>query len=310
MPVSRRDTIKLGLGAAAAFALPRRFAFAQAAAEVIRRPIPKTGAMIPIIGIGTARRYDVGNSPEKRAPLRDVLRRLPELGGSVIDTAPTYGTAEQVTGDLVRELGNREKLFIADKISLYGTTGREAGIGQMQQSMRRFGTDHIELMQVHNLGDWRTQLPLIREWKAAGKLGNIGITTSFDRQYPDFEQVMRSEDMDCIQVDYSINNRTAEEKVLPLAADRGFAVLVNLPFGRSSTFAKVGDRPLPDWAEEIEVTTWAQFFLKWVVSHPAVTAAIPGTAKVEYLVDNLGAGRGRMPDAAMRRRMLEHFESL
>ena len=310
MTASRRDAIKLGFGAAAALALPWRGAGAQVAAEMIRRPIPKTGAMIPIIGIGTARRFDVGDSPDKRAPLRDVLRMLPELGGSVIDTAPTYGTAEEVVGDLVRELGNRDKLFIADKISLYGATGREAGIAQMQQSMRRFGTDHIELMQVHNLGDWRTQLPLIREWQADGKLGNIGITTSFDRQYADFEQVMRSEDMDCIQVDYAINNRGAEERILPLAADRGFAVLVNLPFGRSSTFAKVGDRPLPDWAKEIDVTSWAQYFLKWVVSHPAVTAAIPGTAKVEYLVDNLGAGRGRLPDAAMRQRMLEHFESL
>ena len=309
MTASRRDAIELGLGAAAALALPWRSGVAQAAADVIRRPIPSTGAMIPIIGIGTARRYDVGSSKDERAPLREVLAKLPELGGSVIDTAPTYGTAEQVAGDLVRELGNRAQLFIADKISLYGATGRDAGIAQMEESMRRFGTDHLELMQVHNLGDWRTQLPLIREWKAAGKLGNIGITTSFDRQYPDFEQVMRAETMDCIQVDYAINNRTAEERILPLATDRGMAVLVNLPFGRSSTFEKVGDRPLPEWANEIDVTSWAQFFLKWVVSHPAVTAAIPGTAKLEYLVDNLGAGRGRMPDAAMRRRMVEHFES-
>jgi aryl-alcohol dehydrogenase-like predicted oxidoreductase len=310
MTTSRRDAIKLGLGTAATLALPWRAAGAQAAAEMIRRPIPKTGAMIPIIGIGTARRFDVGNSAEKRAPLRDVLRMLPQLGGSVIDTAPTYGTAEEVAGDLIRELGNRDQLFIADKISLYGGTGREAGIAQMEESMRRFGTDHIELMQVHNLNDWRTQLPLIREWKAAGKLGNIGITTSFDRQYPEFEQVMRAEDMDCIQVDYAINNRGAEDSILPLAADRGFAVLVNLPFGRRSTFEKVGDRPLPEWAKVIDVTSWAQYFLKWIVSHPAVTAAIPGTPKVEYLVDNLGAGRGRLPDAAMRKRMVEHFESL
>jgi aryl-alcohol dehydrogenase-like predicted oxidoreductase len=310
MTYSRRDAIKQGAAAAAALAWPWRHGRAQAAAEMIKRPIPKTGAMIPIIGIGTARRFDVGDSPEKRAPLREVLRRLPELGGSVIDTAPTYGTAEEVCGDLVRELGNRDKLFIADKISLYGGGGREAGIAQMQQSMRRFGTDHIELMQVHNLSDWRTQLPLIREWKAAGKLGNVGITTSFDRQYPEFIEVMKAEDMDCIQVDYAINNRGAEERILPLAADRGFAVLINLPFGRSSTFEQVGNHPLPDWAAEIDVKSWAQYFLKWIVSHPAVTAAIPGTPKVEYLLDNLAAGRGRMPDAAMRRRMVEHFESL
>ncbi len=311
MGTTRRDTLKLGLGlAAAACCTPLGRALAQAAGPTIRRAIPSTGAMIPIIGIGTARRYDVGSSAEARAPLREVLEQLPKLGGSVIDTAPTYGSAEEVAGDLVRAIGNRDLLFIADKISLYGARGRDAGIAQMEQSMRRFGTDHIELMQVHNLADWETQLPLIREWKAAGKLGNIGITTSFDRQYPEFEQVMRKEDMDCIQVDYAINNRGAEERILPLAADRGFGVLINLPFGRSSTFDKVGSRPLPEWAAEFDATTWAQYFLKWVVSHPAVTAAIPGTAKVAYLVDNLGAARGRLPDAATRKRMVEHFESL
>lgn len=278
--------------------------------ELIKRAIPTTGDEIPIVGIGTARRYNVGDSEADRAPLREVLLNFTRMGGSVVDTAPTYGTAETVVGELVQEIGNRDKIFIATKISLRGRGGRDAGIQQMQQSMRRFGTDHIELMQVHNLNDWQTQLPLIREWKAQGRLGNIGITTSFDGQYEQMERIMRQEDMDMIQVDYAINNRNAEQKILPLAADRGFGVLVNLPFGRTSTFAQVGDKPLPEWAAEYDIGSWAQYFLKWIVSHPAVTAAIPGTAKLSYLVDNLGAARGRLPDEAGRRRMLEYFESL
>ena len=308
MTTSRRDALKYGAGAAGALAWPWRAGWS--AGDLIRRHIPRTGDAIPIVGIGTARRYDVGNSAAERAPLREVLQHFTDLGASVIDTAPTYGTAEQVVGDLVREIGNRERIFIATKISLRGTAGREAGIAQMKQSMQRFDTNYIELMQVHNLGDWQVQLPLIREWKVAGQLGNVGITTSFDQQYADFEHVMRAEEMDCIQVDYAINNRAAEERILPLAADRGMAVLINLPFGRRRTFEKVGDRPLPEWAVEFDVTTWAQFFLKWVLSHPAVTAAIPGTAKLEYLLDNLGAARGRMPDQATRARMVAYFEAL
>lgn len=310
---SRREALKLGAaaGLAAAMGLRRRGAAAQAApAALIERKIPHTGAEIPIIGIGTARRYDVGSSEAALAPLRQVLRDFTRMGGSVIDTAPTYGTAEEVVGRLIREIGNRDKVFIATKISLRGRSGRQAGVAQMQQSMRRFGTDHIELMQVHNLNDWQTQLPLIREWKAAGKLGNIGITTSFDGQYEEMERIMRKEDMDMIQVDYAMNNRNAEQRILPLAAERGFGVLINLPFGRKSTFAAVHGKPLPPWAPDYDIHSWAQYFLKWIVSHPAVTAAIPGTAKMSYLVDNLGAARGRLPDAAGRRRMLQYFESL
>ena len=311
MKTTRRAALRLGVGVAAALALRWRVLPAQQqAGPLIKRKIPHTGDEIPIIGIGTARRYDVGTSEAERAPLRQVLRSFTRMGGGLIDTAPTYGTAETVVGELIQQIGNRDKVFIATKISLRGRSGRQAGIEQMEQSMRRFGTDHIDLMQVHNLNDWQTQLPLIREWKAKGRLGNIGITTSFDGQYAQMEQIMRDEDMDTIQVDYAINNRNAEQRILPLAADRGFGVLINLPFGRKSTFAAVGNKPLPPWAAEYDIHSWAQYFLKWIVSHPAVTVAIPGTAKMSYLVDNLGAARGRLPDAAGRRKMLQYFESL
>jgi aryl-alcohol dehydrogenase-like predicted oxidoreductase len=232
------------------------------------------------------------------------------MGGRVIDTAPTYGRAEQVSGELVRAIGNRDQLFIATKVSLRGQSGREAGTAQMEQSMRRFGTERIDLMQVHNLNDWRTQLALMREWKAAGRLGYVGITTSFPRQYQEFEQVMREESLDFIQVDYAIDNRDAEQRILPLAADRGMAVLINLPYSRSKVFSKVKGHALPPWAAEFDAQSWGQFFLKFVISHPAVTCAIPGTAKMEYLLDNLGAARSPLPDAAMRKRMQEFFDSV
>lgn len=307
MKITRRQTLQMGLAAGVAAALPWRLAHAQ---ELVHKTIPSSGKTLPVIGIGTARRYDVGESEAERAPLREVLAEFAKMGGRVIDTAPTYGRAEQVSGDLVRAIGNRDQLFIATKVSLRGQSGREAGIAQMEQSMRRFGTERIDLMQVHNLNDWRTQLALMREWKAAGRLGYVGITTSFPRQYQEFEQVMRDESLDFIQVDYAIDNRDAEQRILPLAADRGMAVLINLPYSRGKVFSKVKGHALPPWAAEFDAQSWGQFFLKFVVSHPAVTCAIPGTAKMEYLLDNLGAARGPLPDAAMRKRMQEFFDSV
>lgn len=313
MSITRRAALKLGAAAGAAALLPWRHALAQALAQpgnLLHKPIPSSGKTLPIIGIGTARRYDVGESDAERAPLREVLDEFTKMGGRVLDTAPTYGNAEQVSGDLVRAIGNRDQLFIATKISLRGQTGREAGIAQMEESRRRFGTDFIDLMQVHNLNDWRTQLDVVHEWKQAGKVGYVGITTSFPRQYQDFEQVMRERELDFIQVDYAIDNRDAEQRILPLAAERGMAVLINLPYSRGKVFALVKGMPLPGWASEFDAQSWGQFFLKYVVSHPAVTCAIPGTAKMEYLLDNLGAARGRLPDAAMRARMESFFDAL
>ena len=304
MQWSRRELLKAGIGVGTSIFLPPTLALAD---SLTQRKIPSTGESLPVIGIGTARRYEAVTSEGERAPLREVLRRFEEMGGKVIDTAPSYGTAETVVGDLVAELKIRESLFIATKL---GTRGRGAGIEQLEQSFRRLRTPKIDLIAVHNLQDTQTQLRTLREWKQAGRIRYVGITTSFERQYQEFEQTMRGEALDFIQVDYALDNRKAGQRILPLAADRGMGVMINLPFGRGRLFTAVQGKSLPPWAGEFDCASWAQFFLKYIVSHPAVTCALPGTAKIEYLVDNLGAARGRLPDAAMRRRMESFIDGL
>jgi aryl-alcohol dehydrogenase-like predicted oxidoreductase len=303
---SRRELLKAGIGVWASIFLPSANLLAQAA-SLIQRKIPSTGESLPIIGIGTARRYEAVTTEAERAPLREVLGRFKEMGGKVIDTAPSYGTAEMLVGDLVAELNIRESLFIATKL---GAHGRDAGIEQLEQSFKRLRTPKIDLIAVHNLQDTQTQLRTLRQWKQAGRIRYVGITTSFERQYPEFEQTMKAEALDFIQVDYALDNRKADQRILPLAADRGMGVMINLPFGRGRLFQAVQGQSLPPWAGEFDCSSWAQFFLKYIVSHPAVTCTMPGTAKVEYLVDNLGAARGRLPDPAMRRRMETFIDGL
>jgi aryl-alcohol dehydrogenase-like predicted oxidoreductase len=303
---SRRELLKSGIGVGASIFLPSASLLAQAA-SLIQRKIPSTGESVPIIGIGTARRYEAVTTEAERAPLREVLREFKHLGGKVIDTAPSYGTAERVVGDLVAELTIRKSLFIATKL---GAHGRDAGIEQLEQSFKRLRTPTIDLIAVHNLQDTQTQFRTLRQWKQAGRIRYVGITTSFERQHPEFEQTMRAEALDFIQVDYALDNRKADQRMLPLAADRGMGVMINLPFGRGRLFAAVQGKSLPPWAGEFDCSSWAQFFLKYIVSHPAVTCAVPGTAKIEYLVDNLAAARGRLPDAAMRRRMERFIDGL
>ncbi len=302
--IDRRTVIKTGLGMGAGLLLSPWAGQIMAAtpAPLQTRPIPATGEALPVIGIGTARRYSVGASEEERRELRAVLRRFGELGGKVVDTAPSYGTAEGVVGDLIAEIGNRDRLFLATKVGA-GRAGVAAGVAEMEASFKRLRTDRVDLMQVHNLSGVAEMLPVLREWKAAGKTRYVGITTSFEGQYEDFEKTMREEDIDFIQVDYALDNRDADQRILPLAADRGMAVLINLPFGRGRVLRAFEDTPLPEWAAEWGIASWAQFVLKYVVSHPAVTAAIPGTATLDYLEDNLAAARGPMPDAATRRKM-------
>jgi aryl-alcohol dehydrogenase-like predicted oxidoreductase len=312
MTLSRRDMLRAtaGAGALAALGLTSRRALGSMPpriSELLMRPIPSSGETIPAIGIGTARRYDVQESSEEMAVLKEVLAAFAMMGGRVVDTAPSYGRAEIVVGELVDAIGNRDDLFLATKVR---AEGREAGIDQMEESLRRLHTDRVDLMQVHNLVDVETQLATLREWKAAGRIRYLGITTSFDRQYGDFERVMREQTMDFIQVNYSLGDRGAGERILPLAADRGMAVLVNLPYARGRLFQKVGDRPLPRWAAEFDCESWGQFFLKFVLSEPVVTCAIPGTAKMTYLEDNLGAARGRLPDPELRQRMITFYDSL
>jgi aryl-alcohol dehydrogenase-like predicted oxidoreductase len=275
--------------------------------ELLRKRIPSSGEEIPVIGLGTARRYQAADNEDALAPLRETLRRFAALGATVIDTAPVYGNAEQVLGRLVEELG-LEGLFLATQVSTGG--GREAGMQQIEESFKRLRATRIDLIAVHNLRDTAVHLPALRKLKESGRIRYVGITTSFERQYADFEQTMRRERLDFIQVDYALDNRGAAERILPLAAERGMAVMVNLPFGRGRLFSAVEGKSLPAWAAELDAHSWAQFFLKYVVSHPAVTCAIPGMARPEYVEDNLGAARGRLPDAAMRRRMEAYIDSL
>ena len=310
--LSRREAVKMGVAAGAALTVGRPAAFAGAPRQgtaLIQRAIPSSGEMLPIVGIGTARNYENPTTPESIAPLREVLRQFPERGGRVLDTAPSYGRAESVVGDLLAELKNRDKYFIATKVSSRGGD-RVAAMAQMTESLRRFNTARIDLMQVWNVSSPDVLLPLIDEWKAAGKIRYTGITTSSKGQYDQLESLMKARKFDFIQVDLAVDNRSAQDRLLPLAHDRGMAVLVNLPFGRSRVFAKVQGKPLPEWTRELDVTSWAQLFLKYIVGHPAVTTVIPGTEKVEYLVDNLGAARGRLPDAAARRRIEAYVDSL
>lgn len=310
MTLSRRDLLKIGAGASAAMAFGVRPGFGRGPGvplDLIFRPIPSTGEKIPVVGIGTSRRYDVGASAAERDPLRETLSVFRELGGTLIDTAPSYGNAEVVVGDLVAELGFRDELFIATKVR---KEGQEEGNAEIAHSFERLQTDRFELLQVHNLVDTETQLATLREMKDAGTIRYLGITTSSGRQYEQFAEVMGREELDFIQVNYSLASRDAADVILPLAADRGMAVLVNVPFGRGRLFDAVGERPLPDWAGEFDCESWGQFFLKYIVGHPAVTCVIPGTAKPHYATDNMGAAMGRLPDAAMRAKMEEYFDSL
>jgi len=264
------------------------------------RPIPSTGSPLPIIGCGTWRTFDVGSDPAERAPLAEVLTILFDAGGSVIDSSPMYGPAEGVVGDLLAAAGTRAKAFIATKV---WTSGRAAGIAQMEQSMARLRTNHIELMQVHNLLDWRTHLATLRSWKSEGRIGYLGVTHYTSSAYDELEAVMRAEQLDFVQLNYAINDRAAEKRLLPLAADRGIAVLVNQPFGGGGLIRSLAGKPVPSWAAEIGCRNWAQLLLKFVLGHSAVTCAIPGTGRPEHMRDNVQAGFGVLPDAAMRERI-------
>jgi diketogulonate reductase-like aldo/keto reductase len=265
------------------------------------RPIPSTREALPVIGCGTWRTFDVGASAVERAPLRDVLQVLFDSGGSVIDSSPMYGPAEGVAGDLLATMNARDKAFIATKV---WTSGREAGIDQMRRSMQLLRTDRIDLMQVHNLVDWRTQLATLRSWKAEGRVRYIGITHYTESAYRELEAVMRAGRPDFVQLDYSIQSRAAEKRLLPLASELGIAVIVNQPFGGGGLLRSLLARPLPAWAAEIECTTWAQVLLKFVLANAAVTCVIPGTGRPEHMRDNVRAGFGRYPDAALRAKML------
>lgn len=280
---------------------------ATSASTLIRRPIPKSGEMLPAVGLGTYQAFDVGSATAERAPVRGVLDEFVRRGGSVVDSSPMYGRSEGVIGDLAVDLGVSDQLFRATKV---WTRGRDAGIRQMQESFRRMRTERMDLMQVHNLLDWRTHLATLRAWKAEGKVRYIGVTHYTESAYDDLARVLESEDLDFVQLNYSIVERDAERRLLPLAAERRIAVLVNRPFAQAGLFSRVRGKSLPPWAGEIGCASWAQYFLKFIIAHPAVTCAIPATSKVKHLVDNMQAGAGRLPDARMRERMAHYLEGV
>ena len=296
----RRDAVKLLVGAACAAQWSPTFA---AEPALLTRPIPKTGERLPVIGVGT-NNYSP-TTPEEREARKKVLEALTRSGAKVIDTAPGYRESERVIGELLKEIGNRERAFVATKI-----TSTE---GMLEESFRRLQVETLDLVQVHNLINVGALLPLLRAKVAEKKIRYVGVTTWTDDQYPELAQTLRRETLDFVQLDYSLGNRNAADELLPLAAERGVAVLINVPFGgrrASNLFARVRGQTLPDWAKEIDASSWAQIFLKYVISHPAVTCAIPGMTQVANLEDNLGAARGRLPDAAMRRKMEAWWDAL
>ncbi len=301
MKISRREFSKAGLGALSLAVMGR--AAVAGPEHMIRKAIPSTGELVPVIGLGT-NRY----GQRERDELKAALERFHELGGTVIDTAPMYGRSEAVLGDLIADLGIREDLFIATKAD--EDPGGEATVAQMRESQQRLGTQMLDLMQVHNLRGTDAALGRMREWKQDGRIRYVGITTSRAAQYEEFEKVMRRHELDFIQVNYSLEQREAAERILPLAAERGAAVIINRAFGGGRIFDKVGDQPLPDWAAAFGCVSWAQFLLKYAIGHPAATLSIPGMTKVRHVDDNFGAAHGRLPDAGERRRQEAFFDAL
>lgn len=312
---NRREWLGLTLGAGAALSLPMRRLEAmlgQGTRAVITRPIPSSGEMIPAIGLGSSATFSQVARSEDVTALKGVLGKLVELGGKVFDTAPGYGASEQVAGRIVQELGIADKVFWATKLNVArgGAADPAAARAQVETSFTRVGKKVIDLIQVHNMGDPPTQLRILREYKQQGRIRYLGITTTSEREYPALMQVMRSEQLDFIGIDYAVDNREVEAAVLPLARDRGIAVLGYAPFGRTRLWARVGDRPVPEYAKEFGAETWAQFFLKWVIGHPVMTAATPATSRVAGMADNAGAMLGVLPDEAMRRRMVATVDAL
>lgn len=295
------DRRRRALLAAALLGCLTRAAVAQ---QITRRTIPNTDNSLPVIGLGTWQTFDVGADAPARAPLREVLKLL---NGNVVDSSPMYGASEAVLGDLVAELGLREKLFMATKV---WTSGREEGVRQMQASFKRLRVERMDLMQVHNLVDLATHLPTLEDMKAQGKIRYMGITHYTSSAYAEVERATKAGPWDFLQINYSLAERESQKRLLPLAQDKRMGVIINRPFGEGALFRKVRGKPLPPWAAELGIASWAQFFLKWIVSHPAVTCAIPGTGKPEHMKDNLAAGTGPFPDEAARSRMARYFDSL
>ncbi len=299
---SRREIMSLAASAAISSTWP---AFAQT--SLLTRKIPTSGELLPSVGIGTAIIFEFENDAQKLAERTDVIKTLVAGGAKLIDTAPSYGKAEDHIGEILKETGLRDKIFLATKVRV---ADRAASIAEMQASFKKLQVSKLDLMQLHNVRDPNQPLDLLREWKAQGLCRYIGVTSSFDRDYEAVEACVKKQKPDFFQIDYSLVDRNSEERLIPAAADSGCAILTNLPFSRGKFFQRIAGKPLPDMAKEIDCNSWPQFALKWLLGHPAITAVIPGTDKAQYMTDNLKAGMGRLPDAAMRKKMVDIFEAL
>jgi aryl-alcohol dehydrogenase-like predicted oxidoreductase len=305
MAISRRLFTQAGLSTGALLAVNPSYSALET--QLIQRHIPSTGETLPIIGVGT-NRYGVGDDQNARNTLKEALKKFHELGGTLIDTAPTYGSSELVLSDLINDLDIQKDLFLASKVD---SRNLAANITGYQESLARFNTQQFDLMQVHNFKDWRNSLALLKDKKAAGEIRYIGMTTHMPSQYELMEQAIKQQELDFIQVNLSLaNQRTSSEQLIPMAADQGVAVLINRPFGGGGVFSKLGKTSLPSWSVEFDCESWGQFLLKYVLSQPGVTATIPGMTKIKHVVDNIKGGTGMMPSAAMRKRQEVFFDNL
>jgi aryl-alcohol dehydrogenase-like predicted oxidoreductase len=311
--ITRREYLKNSALAGAALTLPPSLLQALEGG-IITRTIPSTGEEIPIVGLGSSATFRTVAQSDDVSPLRNVLSTLLENGGSVFDTAPGYGASEEVAGRLVQDLNATEKVFWATKVNVArrggGTADPAQARAQIERSFQYIGKDPIDLIQVHNLGDVSTQLSILKELKEEGRVRYIGVTFTGARRYPDLAQVMREEPLDFIGVDYAVDNTESADLILPLAQDRGIAVLSYVPFGRTRLWRRVRGREVPEWAAEFGASSWGQFFIKYCAAHPAVTAVTPATSKAKNMLDNIGAAYGDLPDAATRRKMEALVESL
>ena len=315
--ITRRELLKDYAAAGTALALLPGLLQAQSSGEIIKRAIPSSGEGIPMIGLGSSATFGSLAQSEDATALREVLRALLNNGGTVFDTAPSYGrgTAEQVAGDFVNERERQEQVFWATRVNVVPRRSNDpadpaAAMAQIERSFAIINKPIIDLIQVHQLGDVPTQLGILKDLKAEGRVRYIGVTWTGSGRYPDLAQVMRDEPLDFIGIEYAIDNREAADTIIPLAADLGIAVMVYMPFGRSRLWSRVAGQDLPDWAEEIDASTWAQFFLKYIAANPAVTVITPSTSKPANMIDNLGGAIGRLPDSAMLRRMAAHIDQL
>ncbi len=312
--ITRREVLALTAQAGAALALAPRLGAAQARGDLITRPIPSTGEELPIIGLGSSATFSQAARAEDYDSVRAVLQTMLDLGGTVFDTAPSYGASEEVAGKIVQELNAADRVFWATKLNVAGfgggTADPAAARRQVETSLERFGREPIDLIQVHNIADMQTQFSILREYKQEGRVRYIGTTSTFKQQYEDLERYMLEEPLDFIGIDYAVDNLSAEERLFPIAQERGIAVMVYMPFGRTRLWERVEGHEVPEWAREFGAETWAQFFLKFAASHPAVTVVTPATSRPHHMEDNMRAAYGRLPDESERRRMVEFIESL